>query len=153
MGGPFWARRDEGAWSIVKGEHDDGEDAYAAARREFAEETGLPVPQGDALALGEVRQKGGKRVTVWAIESDVEAKQIKSNTFAIEWPRGSGRDGGVPRDRSRRLVRLRDGAAQARQGPGGLRRQAGERRGDARRARARLSASLRRRLPAAASRR
>jgi predicted NUDIX family NTP pyrophosphohydrolase len=90
MGGPFWARRDEGAWSIFKGEHDDSEDAYAAACREFAEETGAPAPDGEALALGEVRQAGGKRVTAWAIESEFEAKQIKSNTFAIEWPRGSG---------------------------------------------------------------
>jgi predicted NUDIX family NTP pyrophosphohydrolase len=96
MGGPFWTRRDEGAWSIIKGEHDDSEDAYAAARREFAEETGAPAPDGEALALGEVRQKGGKRVRVWAIESDFEAKQIKSNTFAIEWPRGSGKTAEFP---------------------------------------------------------
>jgi predicted NUDIX family NTP pyrophosphohydrolase len=96
MGGPFWARRDDGAWSIVKGEHDGSEDAYAAARREFAEETGAPAPEGEALALGEVRQSGGKRVSVWAIESDFEAKQIKSNTFAIEWPRSSGKTAEFP---------------------------------------------------------
>lgn len=90
MGGPFWATRDEGAWSIVKGEYDEGEDAYAAARREFAEETGAPAPQGEALELGEVRQRGGKRIVAWAIESDFDAAQIRSNTFALEWPRGSG---------------------------------------------------------------
>jgi predicted NUDIX family NTP pyrophosphohydrolase len=96
MGGPFWARRDEGAWSIVKGEHDAAEDAYAAARREFAEETGTPAPDGEPLALGEVRQSGGKRVTAWAIEADLDAAKIESNTFAIEWPRGSGRTAEFP---------------------------------------------------------
>ena len=90
MGGPFWANRDDGAWSIVKGEYDEGEDAYAAARREFAEETGAPAPQGEALELGEVRQRSGKRIVAWAIESDFDAAQIRSNTFALEWPRGSG---------------------------------------------------------------
>ena len=96
MGGPFWARRDEGAWSIFKGEHEADEDAYAAARREFAEETGAAAPDGEPLALGEVRQAGGKRVTAWAIESEFEAKQIKSNSFAMEWPRGSGETAEFP---------------------------------------------------------
>lgn len=90
MGGPFWANKDERAWSIVKGEYDEHEDAYAAARREFAEETGTAAPDGEALELGEVRQRSGKRVVAWAIESDFDASQIHSNTFAIEWPRGSG---------------------------------------------------------------
>ncbi len=96
MGGPFWARRDEGAWSIFKGEHEADEDAYAAARREFAEETGFAPPDGQALALGEVRQAGGKHVTVWALESEYEAKHLKSNTFAMEWPRGSGETAEFP---------------------------------------------------------
>jgi predicted NUDIX family NTP pyrophosphohydrolase len=90
MGGPFWANKDEGAWSIVKGEYDDGEDAYAAARREFCEETGAPAPDGVAVELGEVRQRSGKRVVAWAIEGDFNPSQLRSNTFAIEWPRGSG---------------------------------------------------------------
>lgn len=90
MGGPFWANRDDGAWSIVKGEYDEREDAYAAARREFEEETGAPAPDGEALALGEVRQRSGKRITAWAIDSDFDASRIDSNTFSIEWPRGSG---------------------------------------------------------------
>ncbi len=90
MGGPFWAGRDDGAWSIVKGEYDEREDAYAAARREFAEETGAPAPDGEALALGEVRQRSGKRITAWAIDSDFDASRIDSSTFSIEWPRGSG---------------------------------------------------------------
>jgi predicted NUDIX family NTP pyrophosphohydrolase len=90
MGGPFWAKKDAGAWSIVKGEYDEGEDAYAAARREFCEETGAPAPDGEALELGEVRQRSGKRVVAWAIESDFDPSQLASNTFAIEWPRGSG---------------------------------------------------------------
>src|SRR4051794_28440004 len=90
MGGPFWAKKDEGAWSIVKGEYDEGEDAYAAARREFREETGAPAPNGEAVELGEVRQRSGKRVIAWAVEGDFDPSQLASNTFAIEWPRGSG---------------------------------------------------------------
>jgi predicted NUDIX family NTP pyrophosphohydrolase len=90
MGGPFWAKQDDGAWSIIKGEYDEREDAYTAARREFAEETGAPPPVGEALELGEVRQRSGKRIVAWAIESDFDASQVRSNTFAIEWPRGSG---------------------------------------------------------------
>jgi predicted NUDIX family NTP pyrophosphohydrolase len=90
MGGPFWQRRDEGAWSIVKGEHGDDEDPYAAARREFEEETGKPEPEGQAIPLGEVVQGGGKHVRAWAIESDLDATAIRSNEFTLEWPRGSG---------------------------------------------------------------
>jgi predicted NUDIX family NTP pyrophosphohydrolase len=96
MGGPLWANKDEGAWSIVKGEYGADEDAYAAARREFTEETGAPAPQGEALELGEVRQRNGKRVVAWAIESDFDAAQIHSNTFALEWPPGSGRQQEFP---------------------------------------------------------
>ena len=91
MGGPFWARRDDGAWSIVKGEYADGEDPFAAAQREFAEETGSPAPSGPALELGEVRQPSGKRIRVWAIEGDFDPATVASNTFTVEWPRGSGR--------------------------------------------------------------
>ena len=90
MGGPFWANKDVGAWTIVKGEYDEREDAFAAARREFCEETGAPAPDGEALELGEVRQRSGKRVRAWAIEGDFDSSQLASNTFAIEWPRGSG---------------------------------------------------------------
>jgi len=90
MGGPFWASRDAGAWSIIKGEYDEHEDPYAAARREFEEETGSPPPQGAPLELGEVRQGSGKRVMAWAIEGDFDPSQLRSNTFALEWPRGSG---------------------------------------------------------------
>jgi predicted NUDIX family NTP pyrophosphohydrolase len=91
MGGPFWARKDERAWSIPKGEHPEAEDALAAARREFAEETGTPPPDGPALDLGEVRQSGGKRVTAWAVEGDLDLASVKSNTFLLEWPPRSGR--------------------------------------------------------------
>jgi predicted NUDIX family NTP pyrophosphohydrolase len=90
MGGPLWARRDEHAWTIVKGEYDDTEDALAAARREFEEETGRAAPDGPLLELGEVRQAGGKRVRAWAVEADLDAGALRSNTFALEWPRGSG---------------------------------------------------------------
>ncbi len=92
MGGPFWARKDERAWSIVKGEYDEREDALAAARREFAEETGAPAPPGEPLPLGELRQSGGKVVVAWAIAGDeLDPSGFHSNTFTLEWPRGSGR--------------------------------------------------------------
>jgi len=90
MGGPFWAAKDDGAWSIVKGEYDDREEPYAAAVREFEEETGWPAPPGEPLELGEVRQSSGKRVIAWAIEGDFDPDRLLGNTFAIEWPRGSG---------------------------------------------------------------
>jgi predicted NUDIX family NTP pyrophosphohydrolase len=90
-GGPYWARRDLGAWSLPKGEHDDGEDGLACALREFAEELGSPPPAGDPADLGTVRQKGGKVVQAWALEGDLDATAIRSNTFELEWPPRSGR--------------------------------------------------------------
>lgn len=90
-GGPFWSRRDEGAWSIPKGEYRPGEDPWDAARREFAEETGCVVPDGVPIALGDARQPSGKVLTVFALEADLDAAQFRSNIFALEWPRGSGR--------------------------------------------------------------
>ena len=90
-GGPLWARRDDGAWSIPKGECDPGEDPLATARREFAEEIGVPAPAGEPLALGEVRLKSGKRVIAWALEGDLDPAAIRSNTFAMQWPPRSGR--------------------------------------------------------------
>jgi predicted NUDIX family NTP pyrophosphohydrolase len=90
MGGPFWARRDAGAWSIPKGEYAEGEDPLEAARREFAEETGHVVPAGTFLDLGEVRQSGGKRVGVWAARGDLDPATAVSNTFELEWPPRSG---------------------------------------------------------------
>jgi predicted NUDIX family NTP pyrophosphohydrolase len=89
-GGPFWAKKDAGAWSIPKGEYDDGEDARAAALREYEEELGAPPPDGDLVDLGEVRQKSGKVVSAWALEGDADADAIRSNTFTIEWPPRSG---------------------------------------------------------------
>jgi predicted NUDIX family NTP pyrophosphohydrolase len=91
MGGPFWARKHERAWSVPKGEHLAEEDPWAAAVREWGEETGLPLPPGEPVELGTVRQSGGKEVTVWAVEGDLDAAAAVSNTFSLEWPRGSGR--------------------------------------------------------------
>src|SRR5579875_1177233 len=85
-GGPLWARRDLGAWSIPKGEVDPGEDPLAAARREFAEELGTPPPDGEPLALGEVRLKSGKRIRAWALEGDLDPATISSSTFEMAWP-------------------------------------------------------------------
>ncbi len=89
-GGPFFARRDEGAWSIPKGEIEAGEEPLAAARREFEEETGV-VPEGPYLELPEVEQKNRKIVHAWAFEGDCDPSQIRSNTFQMEFPRGSGK--------------------------------------------------------------
>jgi predicted NUDIX family NTP pyrophosphohydrolase len=89
-GGPFWVKKDAGVWSIPKGEGGDGEDALVAARREFAEELGA-LPQGPATSLGEVRQKGGKIVTCFAIEGDFDVAAMRSNTFELEWPPRSGK--------------------------------------------------------------
>jgi predicted NUDIX family NTP pyrophosphohydrolase len=94
-GGPFWARKDEGAWSIPKGEHDAEEDPLSAARREFAEETGI-TPEGEVIALSPIRQKGGKVVRAFALEGDCDPSAIRSNTFAIEWPPRSGRQQTFP---------------------------------------------------------
>jgi predicted NUDIX family NTP pyrophosphohydrolase len=90
MGGPFWARKDAAAWSIPKGEFTAGEDPLAAARREFAEEMGVPAPPVDYALLGSFRQPSRKIVTVFAAESDFQPDRIESNTFELEWPKGSG---------------------------------------------------------------
>ena len=90
-GGPLWARRDAGVWSIPKGEYGDDEDPLAAARREFAEELGTPAPDREALELGEIRQKSGKRVRAWALAGDLDAHRARSNTFSMQWPPKSGR--------------------------------------------------------------
>ncbi|MEX2294137.1 MAG: NUDIX domain-containing protein [Acidimicrobiales bacterium] len=90
MGGPFWAHKDDGAWSIPKGEYADGEDPFAVAVREFEEELGQPPPVTPDLDLGEIRQPSGKRVRVWAGEGDCDVRTVVSNTFEMEWPKGSG---------------------------------------------------------------
>jgi len=89
-GGPFWARKDEGAWSVPKGEFDEGEDALDAAQREFQEETGMAA-KGEFHPLKPVRQSGGKMVYAWAVQFDLDAAAVKSNTFSIEWPPRSGK--------------------------------------------------------------
>jgi predicted NUDIX family NTP pyrophosphohydrolase len=96
-GGPFWAKRDAGAWSIPKGEHEDGDDARACARREFEEELGTPLPDDAELTdLGTVRLKSGKRITAFAVEGDLDADAITSNTFELEWPPRSGQTRAFP---------------------------------------------------------
>ncbi len=90
MGGPFWSHKDEAAWSIPKGEYAETEDALAAARREFTEEIGTAPPEADYFALGSFRQSSGKIITAFAAEADFRPAQIVSNTFSLEWPKGSG---------------------------------------------------------------
>jgi len=89
-GGPFWAKKDDGAWTIPKGQIDDGEEALAAARREFAEETGGSAV-GEAIALGDYKQPGGKVIVAFALAGDCDPKQLRSNSFTLEWPPRSGR--------------------------------------------------------------
>lgn len=91
MGGPFFAKKDAGAWTVPKGEYDPSEPAWEAARREFREELGLAPPDGTAVPLGEVAQAGGKIVTAWAVEADLDPETIVPGTFTMEWPPRSGR--------------------------------------------------------------
>nr|WP_041783004.1 NUDIX domain-containing protein [Mycolicibacterium chubuense] len=89
-GGPFWARKDDGAWSVPKGEYTEGEDPWTVARREFAEELGKTAPAGPRIDLAPLRQPGGKVVTVFAVRGDLDLDGTYSNTFTLEWPKGSG---------------------------------------------------------------
>ena len=90
LGGPFWAKKDAGAWFVPKGEVNPGEDELAAARREFQEETGL-TPSAELLVLGSVKHKSGKKVSAWAFEGDCDPSALRSNTFQMEWPPRSGK--------------------------------------------------------------
>jgi len=90
-GGPFWAKKDQGAWSIPKGEYAAGEDPLAVARREFEEELGSPPPPNASIQLGELVQPSRKVVTAFAVEGDFDPSTLRSNLFEMEWPRGSGR--------------------------------------------------------------
>ena len=90
-GGPFWAKKDAGAWSLPKGELEDGEEPLAAAQREFHEETGQSAPEGPWVFLGEVQQKSGKKVVAFAARGNLDAAAIHSNLVELEWPKGSGR--------------------------------------------------------------
>jgi predicted NUDIX family NTP pyrophosphohydrolase len=90
-GGPFWARKDDGAWSIPKGEYTDGDDPWGAAQREFAEEVGLPLPDGPRIDFGPLKQPSGKVVTGFAVLGDLDIADARSNTFEMEWPKGSGK--------------------------------------------------------------
>jgi predicted NUDIX family NTP pyrophosphohydrolase len=115
MGGPFWAKKDDGAWSIPKGLYEEGEDARAAAQREFAEETG-GSPEGPFIALGTFRQPSGKQLSVWAAEGEFDLRTFKSNMFTMEWPPKSGRTAEFPEadragwfDQAQALVKVTKG--------------------------------------------
>ena len=90
-GGPFWAKKDQGAWSIPKGEYTDGEDPWTVAQREFQEELGLQLPAGPRIDFGALKQPSGKVITAFAVEADLDVSDTHSNTFQMEWPQGSGR--------------------------------------------------------------
>ncbi len=95
-GGPFFRNKDDGAWSLPKGEVEEGDEPLATALREFSEETSFEPPSGDLLPLGEVRQKGGKRVVAWAVEGDCDPGRARSNLFEMEWPPRSGQKQSFP---------------------------------------------------------
>jgi predicted NUDIX family NTP pyrophosphohydrolase len=95
-GGPLYQNKDEGVWSIPKGEVEEGDDPFDTARREFAEETGVSPSAPEFFSLGEIRQKGGKRVLAWAFEGDCDPASIRSNSFEMEWPPRSGRRAKFP---------------------------------------------------------
>lgn len=95
-GGPLWARRDAGAWTVPKGEYEADEDPLLAAEREFVEETGMPPPPGPRHDLGQVRQAGGKWTRLWAVAGDLDASGVRSNTFTMQWPPRSGRSAEFP---------------------------------------------------------
>ena len=95
-GGPFWAKKDLGAWSIPKGEYEDGEDPLACALREFEEETGTRLEASEPVELGTIVQRGGKRVTAWALSGDLDVESVHSNTFTMQWPPRSGRQAAFP---------------------------------------------------------
>ncbi|MGW1913617.1 NUDIX domain-containing protein [Streptomyces sp. NPDC002076] len=113
MGGPLWAKKDAGAWTVPKGEYDPDEPAWEAARREFQEELGVAPPDGKAVPLGEVAQRNGKVVTAWAVEADPDLSGFSPGTFTMEWPPRSGREQEFPEldrvawlgvDRARELI-------------------------------------------------
>ena len=89
-GGPFWAKKDQGAWSMPKGEYEEGEDPLAVAKREFEEEVGTAVPSGDYIALGEIKQPSRKVITAFAVDGDFDTAVLRSNHFEMEWPPKSG---------------------------------------------------------------
>jgi len=95
-GGPFWAKKDDGAWFVPKGELEPNEDALSAARREFGEELGIAAPAGEPLALGNVKNKGGKLIECWALPGDLDLNAFRSNTFELEWPPRSGKKKAFP---------------------------------------------------------
>jgi predicted NUDIX family NTP pyrophosphohydrolase len=95
-GGPLWQNKDEGVWSIPKGEVEGDDDPAATADREFAEELGVPAPAGARIDLGEITQRSGKRVRAWAVAGDLDVTTVESNSFEMEWPRRSGRIGSFP---------------------------------------------------------
>jgi predicted NUDIX family NTP pyrophosphohydrolase len=95
-GGPFWAKKDLGAWTIPKGLYEEGEDPLQAAKREFAEEVGQPVPDGEFVQLGTIEQKNNKTVIAWAVAGDLDVSKGQSNTFKMEWPPRSGKFQDIP---------------------------------------------------------
>ena len=95
-GGPYWAKKDDGVWSIPKGDIDEEENAFEAAKREFQEETSQTAPSGKEIPLGEVRRRDGRLIKAWGVEGDIDVSKVKSNTVPIEWPPRSGQKIKIP---------------------------------------------------------
>jgi predicted NUDIX family NTP pyrophosphohydrolase len=119
-GGPFWAKKDAGAWSIPKGEYDDGEDPLAVAKREFEEELGAPAPDGAYHSLGEIAQPSRKIVTAFAVEGDFDPDALRSNQFEMEWPPKSGRKQTFPEVDRAEWFRLAEARAKILPGQAGF---------------------------------
>lgn len=120
MGSPWWAKKDIGAWSIPKGEIEENEDALETAKREFTEELGLQVPAGELIELGSVKQHNNKSVQAWAVEADMDASSIKSNTFKTQWPPRSGKIQEFPEVDRAEWFTLAEAAQKAVRGQAGL---------------------------------
>jgi predicted NUDIX family NTP pyrophosphohydrolase len=115
-GGPFWAKKDAGAWSIPKGEYEEGEDPLTAAKREFHEETGQSAPDGDYSDLGDFKRKDGKTIKAWAVQGDIDAAKISSNSFEMEWPPKSGQKQTFPEIDKAAWLPIQDAAPKLHQG-------------------------------------
>jgi predicted NUDIX family NTP pyrophosphohydrolase len=120
MGAPWWAKKDKGAWTVPKGELQEGEEPLEAAKREFQEELGLPLPDGELIELGQIKQNNNKTVTAWAVEADLDASSISSNTFTVEWPPKGGKMQEFPEIDRAAWFTLSEAAAKLVPGQGGL---------------------------------
>jgi predicted NUDIX family NTP pyrophosphohydrolase len=130
MGAPWWAKKDAGAWTVPKGEIEEGEEPLATAKREFLEELGLDPPEGEYMALGDIEQQNNKTVTAWAVEGDLDANHVVSNTFETEWPPRSGKKQRFPEIDRAEWKNLEEAAAKSVRGQAELFKRLAEKLGE-----------------------